>query len=88
MLLSPWDTLADKQPVLSMGLRVCPSEICLGFHAQHPPHPTPPLKPAVAPGSGSRQISSRGIPGALSHRPHGSCRETSPHPQYPQSPHV
>lgn len=35
LLPSPWDTLADKQPVFSIGLSVCPSESCLGFHTQH-----------------------------------------------------
>lgn len=29
-----------------------------------------------------------GIPEALSHQPHSSCRVTSPHPQHPRSPHV
>lgn len=90
LLPSPWDTLADKQPVFSMGLRVCPSEICLGFHAQHPPHPTPPSPPQACGGPWERKQTNQvpGHPGALSPRPHGSCRATSPHPQYAQSPHV
>lgn len=39
----------------------------------------------MAPGSGSGQINSRGIPGAL-HQPHGSCRATPSPPQHPGSP--
>lgn len=74
---SPWETLADKQPVFSTCLNVWPRGICLGF--QKLPCAMSP-EPAAGPGGGSGQTNSPGITAALSRQPrlrHGDLRTLS-----------
>nr|KAF6330242.1 hypothetical protein mMyoMyo1_012244 [Myotis myotis] len=74
---SPWETLADKQPVFSTCLNVWPGGICLGF--QELPCAMSP-EPAVGPGGGSGQTNSPGITAALSRQRrlwHGDLRTLS-----------